>query len=192
MSKQVSIAIIYYSGMGHTKKVAEHVYKGVLSVPNVTARLFTSDEAIKEIATLENFDGFIFGSPTYMGNVAAKFKEFMEATSPVYFRQRNLQDKIAAGFTNSASFSGDKQSTLLSIFTFAAQHGMIWVPLGLPPLNNNSQSTGNEPNRCGFFTGLGTQSNADQSAEFAPPETDLLTAESLGARVAKITHKFNN
>ena len=37
------------------------------------------------------------------------------------------KDKLAAGFVNSASFNGDKQTAIIQLATFAAQHGMLWV-----------------------------------------------------------------
>ncbi len=42
-------------------------------------------------------------------------------------------DKLAAGFTNSKTMSGDKLNTLFDLAAFAAQHGMIWVGLDLYP-----------------------------------------------------------
>ena len=43
------------------------------------------------------------------------------------------KDKLAAGFTNSHSFAGDKGHALESLTILAAQHGMNWVNLGLAP-----------------------------------------------------------
>ncbi|XGA66369.1 hypothetical protein M5524_25855 [Duganella sp. BuS-21] len=100
------------------------------------------------------------------------------------------KDKLAAGFTNSASRSGDKLATLQQLFIFAAQHGMHWVNLGLPPGNNSSTGSEEDLNRLGFFIGAAAQSNADQSAELAPSASDLKTAEHLGARVAKTALQF--
>ncbi|MCO4860904.1 flavodoxin family protein [Cupriavidus sp. WGlv3] len=99
-------------------------------------------------------------------------------------------NKVAAGFTNAASRSGDKLATLQQIAIFAAQHGMHWVNLGLPPGHNNSKSTEDSLNRHGFFLGAAAQSDADVSAEVAPPPADLRTAEHLGARVAEVAQQL--
>ncbi|AOX80185.1 hypothetical protein KAB04_00730 [Acinetobacter baumannii] len=64
--------------------------------------------------------------------VAWQFKKFADATSKVWFT-RGWQDKVFAGFTNSASLNGDKQVTLIQLQTLASQHGGIWVSLGLLP-----------------------------------------------------------
>jgi multimeric flavodoxin WrbA len=72
-----------------------------------------------------------------MGSASAAFKVFMEASSRRWMEQR-WADKLAAGFTNSGSWNGDKQNTLVQFVTFAAQHGMLWVPLGQMPGNNST------------------------------------------------------
>ncbi len=93
-------------------------------------------------------------------------------------------DKLAAGFTNSASQNGDKQNTLVSFVTFAAQHGMVWINLNIPPGNNNSGGSVDDINRLGSSLGAMAQSNADEGPDKAPLESDLKTAELLGERVA--------
>ena len=98
--------------------------------------------------------------------------------------RRCLENKVAAGFTTSASQSGDKLNTLLQLMVFANQHAMIWVGLDLMPGNNNSKGSVDDLNRLGSFSGAMAQANADQGAE-AMRESDLKTAARLGARVAE-------
>jgi len=93
---------------------------------------------------------------------------------------------MAAGFTNSGAQSGDKLATLVELSLFAAQHGMHWINLGLPPANNSSKGSEQDLNRLGFWLGAGAQSNVDQSADQAPPASDLETAKFLGRRVALV------
>jgi NAD(P)H dehydrogenase (quinone) len=124
-----------------------------------------------------------------MGSASGSFKAFMDSTSKIYSRGA-WQDKIAAGFTNSASRSGDKLATLTQFAIFAAQHRMHWVNLGLPAGNNHTHGSEQDLNRLGFWLGAAAQSNADQGADLAPPESDLLTAEHLGERVARVTQQF--
>ncbi|WP_030376767.1 flavodoxin family protein, partial [Streptomyces rimosus] len=56
---------------------------------------------------LDAADAIVFGSPTYMGTASGAFHVFAEATSKRW-ATRAWQDKLAAGFTNSGSKSGDK------------------------------------------------------------------------------------
>jgi NAD(P)H dehydrogenase (quinone) len=177
------IAIVHHSGYGHTARIAEHVRQGAESVPGVEATLVPVDQAGQHWDSLANADAIIFGSPTYMGGVSAPFKAFMDESSKVWAGQ-GWKDKLAAGFTNSASWSGDKLNTLIQLMIFASQHGMLWVSLGLMPGNNNSKGSSADLNRVGSFSGAMAQSNADEGAD-AMVESDLLTAAHLGRRVAE-------
>lgn len=185
----MKIAIVYHSGYGHTAEQAKAVARGAQSAPGVEVKLVSVSDGETPWAELESADALIFGSPTYMGTVSAPFKTFMDASSKPWF-ERKWKDKIAAGFTNSASQNGDKLNTLQTLAGFAAQHGMIWVGLDLLPGNNNSKGSVDDLNRLGSFLGAMAQSNADQGPESGPIASDLKTAEHLGRRVADIAARF--
>ncbi len=188
---QTRVAIVYHSGYGHTARQAQAVARGAGSVAGVESLLISVDEIDQYWDTLEEVDGIIFGAPTYMGSVSAQFKGFMDATSRnVFAKGGKWANKVAAGFTNSASRSGDKLATLQQISIFAAQHGMHWVNLGLPPGHNNSKSTEDSLNRHGFFLGAAAQSNAEGRADVVPPLAERGTAEHLGAGVAEVARKL--
>ncbi len=183
------IAIVYHSGFGHTERQAEAVAAGAAQVAATEVKLYPVDKLDEaQWAELDAADAMIFGSPTYMGSVTAKFKEFMEASSKRWYG-RVWVDKLAAGFTCSASQSGDKLHALQNMNIFALQHGMIWVGMSLLPGNNNSQGSVDDLNRLGSFTGAMAQANADQGAD-GMRESDLKTAEHLGERVATLAARF--
>jgi multimeric flavodoxin WrbA len=184
-----TVAIVYHSGFGHTQKQAEAVAAGAASAAGVKAVLVPVAEAEARIEEINAADAIIFGAPTYMGSVSAPFKAFMDFSSKVWYG-RGWKDKLAAGFTNSASQSGDKFNTLVQLTTFAAQHGMIWVGLDLLPGNNNSKGSVNDLNRLGSFLGAMAQSNADEGPDAGPIESDLKTAAHLGQRVATLAAQF--
>jgi multimeric flavodoxin WrbA len=185
------IAIVYHSGYGHTVRQAEAVKAGVEQVKGAKALLLTVEEAQTRWDDLAFAEAIIFGAPTYTAGASAAFKAFEEATSNVVMAKGfGWRDKIAAGFTNSGSHSGDKLATLMQIALFAAQHGMHWVNLGLPPANNSTTGSEADLNRLGFWLGAGAQSNTDQGPDLAPPEADLATARHLGQRVAEATLQF--
>jgi multimeric flavodoxin WrbA len=184
------IAIVYHSGYGHTARQAEAVRAGAASIPGVTVTLVPVEKADAHWNDLDNADAMIFGSPTYMGSVSAAFKTFMEKSAAVWGEQK-WKDKIAAGFTNSASQSGDKLSSLVQLAVFAAQHAMHWVNLGLLPGNNSSKGSPEDLNRLGGFLGAMAQSNSDLGPEVAPTPADLRTAEHLGRRVAEVARQFS-
>lgn len=185
-NENMKIAIVYHSGYGHTKVVAERILKGASPiVPDV--QLLTSKEAIKRSHFLQEADTIVFGSPTYFGNVSAEFKLFMESTAGTWARQL-WKDKLAAGFTNSSSMNGDKLNTLTNLSLFAAQHGMLWIPLGIMPQYDSAGKQLPEPNGMASYLGLMTLSdNAHQ--QFDEP-ADLLTAELFGQRIAMLTQQL--
>jgi NAD(P)H dehydrogenase (quinone) len=189
------IAVVYHSTYGHTKLQAEAVLRGVQGVSSVTAQLYTAEEATARMDELDACEAIIFGSPTYMGNMSAGIKSFIEAAAKKWFTLA-WKDKIAGAFTNSSSFSGDKLNTLMGLVINAMQHGMIYVGLGINPSANKpddmNQIAGPGPdahNRVGSFTG-------PMSASFqvkppaAPGKGDIETAELYGRRVAEITLQF--
>jgi len=182
---QPTVAVVYHSGFGHTQKQAEAVAAGA-TAGGARALLVPVAEAEARIAELNAADAIIFGSPTYMGSVSAPFKAFMDYTGQIWYG-RGWANKVGAGFTNSASQSGDKFNTLVQLATFGAQHGMIWVGLDLLPGNNHSKGSVNDLNRLGSFLGAMAQSNNDQGPEAGPIASDLETAKHLGRRVATVT-----
>lgn len=179
------VAIVFHSGFGHTRRQAEAVTAGVLEVDGVEAMLVPVETVESHWDDLKAAHAIIFGAPTYMGAASAQFKSFAEKTSKAVMAEGYLwKDKLAAGFTNSGARSGDKLSTLIQLALFAAQHGMHWVNLDLPPANSSSQGSDADLNRLGFWLGAGAQSNTDEGPDKAPPESDLATARHLGRRVA--------
>lgn len=186
------IAIVYHSGYGHTKKQAEAVQVGAASVADAQVELIaiSAEGTItdEQWAWLDVADAIVLGSPTYMGSVSWQFKKFADASSKQWFGQK-WKDKIAAGFTNSATMNGDKLSTLHYLYTLAMQHSMVWVGTGLMPSNTKAAQR-NDINYVGSFSGLMAQSPADSSPDEGPLPGDLETAKLFGARVAETAAKF--
>lgn len=180
------IGIVYYSGYGHTAKQAEAVAAGAAAVEGADVRLYPisqdGDLAEGEFESLDELDAIIYGSPTYMGGPAWQFKKFADATSKPWFTSR-WKDKIAAGFTNSASVNGDKKATLDYFFTLSQQHGQVWVGTGLLPSNTKAHGP-DDVNWTAGFSGAMAISPSDASPEEAPRKGDLETARLFGERVA--------
>ena len=180
------VIVVYHSGYGHTKKQAEAVHAGAASI-DPSAELLAIDAEGNIVADgwdkLAAADAIVFGSPTYMGMVSWQFKKFADASSKAWFTQ-GWKDKLAAGFTNSASHNGDKLSTLHYLFTLAMQHGMLWTGTGMLPSNKKSAER-NDVNFMGSFAGAMAQSPSDSSPEEGPLPGDLETARLFGVRIAE-------
>lgn len=184
------IAIVYFSGYGHTAKQAEAVCAGAASVAEAT--LYPIDQNGELPAggweALAAADAIIYGSPTYMGNAAWQFKKFADASSKAWFTMA-WKDKVGAGFTNSASVNGDKFATIAAMWTLAQQHGQIWVGTGLMPANAKANGP-DDVNWTAGFGGALAVSPSDASPDEAPRKGDLETARLLGKRVAEVTAKL--
>ncbi len=180
------VTIVYHSGYGHTKKLAEAVLAGVDQIDGVTSSLIAidADGNLPETAwaTLASADAIVFGSPTYMGSVSWQFKKFADATSKPWFAQA-WKDKVAAGFTNSASVNGDKAGTISYFFTLSQQHSQVWIGTGLLPSNTKAHGP-DDINWTAGSAGALAISPSDASADEAPRRGDLETARRLGQRVA--------
>lgn len=177
------VAVAFHSGYGHTAVLAEAVQHGAVEAGADVTLVQVDAMSDDQWERLDCADAIIFGSPTYMGGASAKFHTFAEATSRRFYDGR-WADKLGAGFTNSSSKSGDKSSTLAYFATFAAQHQMLWVSLGLGPGWNSTTSSENDLNRLGYWGGAGAQTPVDGGIDDVHP-ADIATAEYLGSRVAR-------
>lgn len=185
------VAVVYFSGYGHTKKQAEAVAEGARKAGAEVVELRIDAEGELPdggFDTIASADAVIYGSPTYMGGPAWQFKKFADASSKPWFSSA-WKDKVAAGFTNSASVNGDKGSTIAYFFTLSQQHGQIWVGTGLLPANTKAHGP-SDVNWTAGFAGALAISPSDASPEEAPRIGDLETARLLGKRVAELSTKL--
>ena len=111
----------------------------------------------------------------------------MDSTVDIW-DNKGWNNKIAAGFTHSSALSGDKLGALMSIFIFAQQHGMMWIGVDLKS-NETLKNFDVKLNRLGSWMGLMTESPS-KDKELEINVSDIKTAEYFGARIAKITKKF--
>jgi NAD(P)H dehydrogenase (quinone) len=196
---RIAVSVVYQSGGGHTRRLAESLVNGARSASDVDVQLLEivgadvregrwSNEGI--LARLDASDAIAFGCATYMGSVSSIYKAFLEKAFEKWLVQA-WKDKFACAFTNSASQNGDKLSTLIQLAVFGAQMGMIWVGVADGPGNNWSGGTVNDNNRLGSWLGAMGQSNGDMGPELAPSTGDHLTAERLGSRLAHVTARWH-
>lgn len=208
----IRVAVAFHSGYGKTRSLAGAVARGAESVEGASVVLLdVADLNAEGWTALDTADAIIFGSPTYFGSISSDMKRFLEGTVDRWVDGPRWKDKIAAGFTNSKTMSGDKLNTLFDLAAFAAQHGMIWVgldlypgwhtadpaqsnvrtlPAGAPQLTDASGDGSTDLNRLGSWLGVMSQANSDEDADDAPPPSDLATGEHLGRRVAVLAAVF--
>ncbi|MCB1735194.1 MAG: flavodoxin family protein [Gammaproteobacteria bacterium] len=182
------ISVVFHSGYGHTTNVANAVIAGIELVSDVEPTLISIDQngdiSNEQWSELDSSDAIVFGSPTYMGMASWQFKKFADTSSKRWAAQ-DWKDKVAAGFTNSATMNGDKHSTLHFMITLAMQHSMLWIGTGLMPSNNKAASR-DDINYVGSFGGLMTTSPSDAGVDEAPTYGDIETSKLFGERVARV------
>lgn len=182
-------AVVYHSAHGHTQHIAHHVAEGARSLAGEEVDLLEAEQLATAPDALIAYDGLILGSPTYLGGVSGQFKHFMDSTGRLWQAQR-LKGKLAAGFTVSSLPSGDKQSTLLSMWVFAMQHGMLWVGNPILPEQHAGIPVEEAANRLGSWSGLMAQAGHSAPADaFAPG--DIKTARMFGRHFAETLHRVN-
>jgi NAD(P)H dehydrogenase (quinone) len=185
-----NLAVVYHSAHGHTEHIAEHVVEGARGVPSTDVRLLKAELIAGSPEALLRYHGVILGSPTYLGGVSGTFKSFMDATGGLW-RHQQLKGKLACGFTVSSLPAGDKQSTLLSMFVFAMQHGMIWVGNPIIPEQHRGVAYDQAANRLGSWSGLMAQAGHSAPADsFAPG--DIKTARMFGKNFAETLHRMSS
>lgn len=176
------IAVIYHSAHGHTRHIAAHVAEGARSA-GAEAKLLEAEQLARTPDEVLAYDGLILGSPTYLGGVSGPFKSFMDSTGRLWQGQR-LKGKLAAGFTVSSLPSGDKQSTLMSMFVFSMQHGMLWVGNPILPEQHAGVPYDEAANRLGSWSGLMAQAGHSAPADSFVPG-DIKTARMFGRYFAE-------
>jgi NAD(P)H dehydrogenase (quinone) len=147
-----NIAVVYYSATGHIYEMARAVVKGArdagadvrlrrvaeLAPEEVIRRQDAWREHYEQIGPrvlevmlddLEWADGFAFGTPTRFGLPAARLKEFIDQTGPLWVQGR-LANKVATSFTSSQHAHGGQESTLLALNNVFYHWGCVIVPPG--------------------------------------------------------------
>ena len=185
------ISIVYYSNFkGATEQLAQAIARGAEKVEGTEVTLIRVEDADAHWQTLHDSDAIIFGTPTYIGSVAAKFKEFVEKLAGEVWLKRMWLNKIAGGFTVSAGRSGDKLNCLQQLVIFASQMGMIWVPVRITGGNYSTQGSEEDLNRMAGYIGVMAQANIDEPADKAPPPSDIETAEMHGHHIASVAKQY--
>lgn len=176
------ICIPYFSGFGHTARLAELVAEGAGGARLIDCTAISQgDWTAMDGATM-----IVFGAPTYMGSTAARFDLFLEEAADRWMHQA-WTDKMAAGFTVAAHPSGDKLSALTRLAVFGAQMGMIWVgqaEIGAPTFPDRVGL-----NRDGSWLGLMATELRDSDDLIDPKDEHLATL--FGARLAGAAQRWH-
>lgn len=194
------VLVLYYSSYGHIETMAEAIADGArgagaeVTVKRVAetppsevaqAAHFKLDQKaeIASVDELKNYDAIIVGTGTRFGRMSSQMASFWDQAGGVWMRGE-LNGKVGAAFTSSATQHGGQETTLFSIITNLLHFGMTIVGLdyGFAGQMRNDEVTGGAP------YGATTIANGDGSRQ--PSETEIEGARYLGKRVAETAAKL--
>jgi len=106
----MKVLIAYFSLSGTTEKMAEYIAEGVrFSGQQVVVKKISD---IKSANDLADYDGYIFGSPTYHRDMAEPMKTFLFLA-----KKANLEGKLAGAF-GSYTHSGDAPAIIFDTMQY--------------------------------------------------------------------------
>ncbi len=194
------VLVLYYSSYGHIETMANAIADGareagasvnVKRVPETApleiaqAAHFKLDQAspVATIEELKDYDAIIVGTGTRFGRISSQMAAFWDSAGGVWARGE-LNGKVGAAFTSSATQHGGQETTLFSIITNLLHFGMTIVGLdyGFAGQMRNDEVVGGAP------YGATTIANGDGSRQ--PSATELEGARYLGRRVATTAAKL--
>jgi NAD(P)H dehydrogenase (quinone) len=173
------VHIIYHSVAGHTERLAESIAEGVQMVSGCSARIFPVEQARQEHVT--SCQGLLLGCPTYMGNVTAAMKKFIDDVIGSVWEKGGIPGVVGSAFTSSGSLHGDKEFTLLALQISMFQMGMTLVSLPPKIIQENKN--------LGYSHGVATSVLGRQPNMI--PQEDLIVASHLGKQVAEVARQIN-
>jgi len=163
------ILVLYYSRRGSVASMAQLVARGIEEVSGTSARIRTvpavstvceaTEDSIPDSGApyashddLRECDGFVIGSPTRFGNMAAPLKYFIDSTSDMWL-SGTLAGKPVAFFTSTSSMHGGQETTLLSMMLPMLHHGALIM--GLPYSNTDvfHTTSGGTPYGASHYAG---------------------------------------
>jgi len=193
------ILVLYHSSYGHVEQMANAQAEGARRVPGAVVTIKRVPELMSEEMAraakmkwdqpapvadpneLENYDGFLFGTPTRFGNMTAQMRNFMDQTGGLWFRHA-LVGKVGSVFTCTASQHGGQETTITSFHTTLLHFGMVIV--GLPytykDLSTMREVTGGTPYGASSITGAGPEMRM-------PSALELDMCKYQGEHVTRIT-----
>jgi NAD(P)H dehydrogenase (quinone) len=165
-----TVLVLYYSRNGAVKQMAQHIARGVESVPSVEARIravpavSANTEATEAVvpatgapfatlADLQECDGLALGSPTRFGNMAASMKYFLDGTSSLWLSGA-LVNKPAAVFSSTSSMHGGQETTLLSMMLPLIHLGFMVMGIPYTEQDLNTTTSGGTPYGATHVSGM--------------------------------------
>lgn len=117
-----NVLILYESNnRGYTRAMAQRVAQGAETVENVAVRCLGIDDATSN--DLRWADGIALGSPTNLGGVSWRMKQWWDERSFGVWGE--LDGKIGCAFSSSGSWGGGGEHTCQALTTLLMNFGLL-------------------------------------------------------------------
>jgi len=113
------LLVVYYTGTGNTKRMAEEIGKGAEQL-GVNVQVKSVEEC--ELSDLAEADGIVMGSPTYFSNVAWQVKKLIDESITLYRKEHQLRDKVGGCFTSAGTRRDGKDCVRMLELTLGFHH----------------------------------------------------------------------
>lgn len=115
------ILVLFQSGTGNTRAMAERIAEGAGGIDGMEVRLRSEEEAL--IEDLHWCDGIALGSPTNLGCVSWKMKRWWdEVATPEWL---NLDGKIGCVFSSSGGWGGGSEVACQALTNILINFGFL-------------------------------------------------------------------
>ncbi|MEE4607367.1 MAG: flavodoxin domain-containing protein [Desulfobacteraceae bacterium] len=118
-----NVLIVYATRTGETERIAELIAEGV-RFGGGQAKVVNVNE-IKSESALSGYEGFIFGAPTYHGDMIQSMKTFLFLAE-----KAELADKVGGAF-GAFGWSGEAPDRIYDTMKHIFQMEMVGAPLRL-------------------------------------------------------------
>lgn len=112
-------SILYHSKTGNTKKMAEVIAEGMLSVEGVAAKVFSITEADHEY--IKESSCVLFGTPIYLASMSGAMKNWLEG--PAF--TLDLGGKLGGAFSTADYLHGGGDIGIMHILNHLMVLGML-------------------------------------------------------------------
>jgi NAD(P)H dehydrogenase (quinone) len=172
------VLVVYATDYNNTKKVAEAIAEGVLSVSGAEVEVKQAENVT--IDDLHSSDAVIVGTPVHMGSLDWRIKKFIDTVCSQAWMKNSMNGKVGAVFATGGGYGnagGGVELTLLSMLSNFAELGMIIVPL---PKNTPGYHLG------GIQWGPWSRSAGEKMEQTGVSEDKLEVVRHHGANVARV------
>ena len=119
------LLILYYSGTGNTKRMAEAIGEGAERLGVMVEVKRVEERGPSDLAEA---DEIAIGFPTYFSNVAWQVKKLIDESIILYRKEHQLRDKVGGSFTSSGTRRDGKDCIKMLELAFGLHHKLKMIP----------------------------------------------------------------